>query len=98
MPSFSYPILCYTPGCGRPAVYKIAACWSDGLTAELKTYSLCCAECLPESFRRSREKKAACRLAPGEVLEPPGIYRLVRGQRDQKLHRLTDLENELAGR
>jgi hypothetical protein len=96
MPTFSYPIHCYTPGCKRPAVYKIAARWSDGLTEELKTYALCCAECLPESFRRSRQKQAACRLAPGETLEPPGVYRLARGQRDQQLHRLPELEAELA--
>jgi hypothetical protein len=93
----SYPVLCYTHGCGRPAVFKIAARWSDGVTGELKTYFLCCSECLPECFRRSREKQAACRRAPGETLEPPGIYRLARGQRDQQLRRLTDLEAQLAG-
>jgi hypothetical protein len=91
-----YPILCYTAGCGRPAVYKIAARWSDGITGELKTYSLCCRECLPEAFQRSRQKQAACRLAPGEQLEPPGIYQLERGARDQRLCRLTELEGELA--
>jgi hypothetical protein len=90
-----YPIRCYSPGCERLAVYKIAGRWTDGVTGELKTYSLCCAECLPAAFRRSREKQAACRLAPGESLEPPGIYRLERGQRDQRLHRLPELELEL---
>jgi hypothetical protein len=94
MPMPSYSILCLTPGCGRPAVYKIAAGWTDGVTAELKTYSLCCEECLPEQFRRSRAKQAACRRAPGECLEPPGIYRLARGQRDQALQRLPELEKE----
>jgi hypothetical protein len=91
----SYPVTCYTPGCPRLAVYKIAARWSDGITGELKTYTLCCAECLPEAFRRSREKQAVCRRAPGEVLEPPGIYKLARGQRDQRLERLAELETEL---
>jgi hypothetical protein len=91
-----YPIRCYTPGCDRLAVYKIAARWTDGLTHELKTYSLCCAECLPQAFSRGRAKQAACRLAPGEVLESPGIYRMERGQRDQKLHRLPDVEQQLA--
>jgi hypothetical protein len=95
MATFSYPLRCYASGCQRPAAYKIAARWSDGLTAELKTYSLCCPECLAAAFRQSQQKQAACRLAPGESLQPPGIYRLVRGQRDQKLERLLELEKQL---
>lgn len=89
----SYPVLCYTPGCGKPAVYKIAARWSDGATEELKTYSLCCAGCLAGAFRRGQEKQVACRRAPGEVLEPPGIYELARGRRDPELRRRPDLEH-----
>jgi hypothetical protein len=95
MPMPAYPIVCLTPGCKQPAAYKIAAAWTDGVTAELKTYSLCCAECLPEAFRRSRQKQAVCRLAQGEKLEVPGVYRLARGQRDQQLERLPQLEEEL---
>ncbi len=91
----SYPVRCYTPGCEDLAVYKTAACWSDGLTTELKTYALACPACLAEWFRRSRVKQAACRLAPGETLESPGIYELVRGLRDQKLVRREDLEQQL---
>ena len=89
----SYPVLCYTRGCGRPAVYKIAARWSDGVTEELKTYALCCADCLPACLRQSREKQAACRRAPGEILEPPGAYELARGRRDRALERRLDLED-----
>ena len=90
-----YPIYCYGDNCHRPAVYKIAARWSDGVTQELKTYALSCEECLAESFRTSREKQAACRLAPRETLESPGIYHIERGQRDRLLHRLADLEAKL---
>jgi hypothetical protein len=90
----SYPVLCYTRGCNQLAVYKIAARWSDGVTQELKTYALCCPACLAESFRRSREKQEACRRAPGETLESPGIYELVRGHRDQQLVRRDDLEKQ----
>jgi len=96
MPMPPYPILCYRPGCGQLAVYKIAARWSDGVTQELKTYSLACPACLPELFRRSREKQAACRRAPGEILEAPGIFELARGQRDRTLQRREDLEQQLA--
>jgi hypothetical protein len=91
----AYPVLCYEPGCGRPAEYKIAARWSDGITSELKTYGLTCEECLPAWFRRSLAKQRACRRAANEVLEPPGIYRLVKGQHDTQLQRLPDLEMRL---
>jgi hypothetical protein len=87
-----YPIRCYTPGCGQLAVYKVAGRWSDGVTEELKTYALSCSSCLADWLRRGREKQAACRLAPGEILEPPGVYELVRGERDRTLPRRRDLE------
>ena len=93
----SYEVRCTRPGCSRPAVYKIAARWSDGTTEELKTYALCCAECLPEAYHASREKQQACRTARGETLEAPGIYLLARGRRDQALERRPDLETALQG-
>ena len=95
MPMPPYPIHCYSRDCGKLAVHKIAARWSDGVTQELKTYALSCEECLPSWFRRSREKQAACRLAPGETLEAPGIYTLQRGRRDVEIARLGDLEQQL---
>ena len=91
-----YAILCYRYGCDRAAQYKIASRWSDGVTEELKTYALSCQACLAEQFRRSREKQASCHRASGEVLEPPGIYRLRRGCRDQRLERLMELESQLS--
>jgi hypothetical protein len=97
MPMPAYPIRCYRPGCSEDAVYKIAARWSDGLTGELKTYALSCRGCLAALYRRSREKQAACRLAPGETLEAPGIYLLERRQRDRQLKRLPELEASLSG-
>ncbi len=63
MPPF--PVLCTTPQCGRPALYKIAARWSDGVTEELKTYALCCADCLPTWYTRGRHQQAHCRRAQG---------------------------------
>jgi hypothetical protein len=96
MPLADYLIQCHSKGCTNQAAYKIASRWSDGLTGELKTYSLCCESCLPAEFRASRLKQAAYRLAPGESLEPPGIYRLTRGQRDRELERLLELENQLS--
>ena len=91
----AYEVRCTCPGCQRPAVYKIAARWSDGTTEELKTYALCCGECLAEAYRTSRAKQSACRTARGESLEAPGIYPLARGRRDRELERRTDLEQQL---
>jgi hypothetical protein len=97
MPMPSYPILCQRPGCGKPALYKIAAQWSDGITEDLKTYALACAECLSDLFTRSCAKKTACRVAQGETLVGPHIYVLARGTRDRHLQRRQDLEQSAAG-
>src|SRR5438552_2097820 len=95
MPMPPYPIYCYTKGCKNLAAYKIAATWSDGLQSELKTFGLCCADCLRAWFEKSLAKRAACRLAAGETLETPGIFHLERGRRDKKLQRLVNKEREL---
>jgi hypothetical protein len=89
-----YPLRCYRPGCSELAVYKIAAHWSDGLTQELKTYALTCPHCLPELFRKSLAKQAACRLTAGETLARPCIFELDRTRRDRHLIRREDLEKE----
>jgi hypothetical protein len=90
-----YPIYCSTRACKNQAEYKIAARWSDGIVSELKTYALCCGDCLPVAFRASRAKQQATRRAAGEILEPCAIFRLERGARDQQLQRLEDLERQL---
>lgn len=90
-----YPIYCYSKSCKNLAEYKIAARWSDGVVSELKTYGLCCRECLPKWFAASRAKQQATRRAPGETLEPCGVFRLERGARDQQLQRALDLEQTL---
>ncbi|MDB5307912.1 MAG: hypothetical protein JWO38_2114 [Gemmataceae bacterium] len=90
-----YPVLCYAPGCPGPAAFKVAARWSDGLTHELKTYSLACPDCLGPLFAGARAKRAACRLAPGETLDEAGIYELNRGGRDKTLKRRPDLEERV---
>ena len=64
MPMPPYAVLCYRPGCDRPAAYKVAARWSDGVTEELKTYSLCCAECLPCARHEGGFVRHGVRRAP----------------------------------
>jgi hypothetical protein len=90
-----YTIRCYEPNCPGEAVYKIAARWSDGITAELKTYGLTCETHLPGWFQRSLAKQASCRRAKNEILDPPGVYRMARGKRDVQLERLPDVETRL---
>jgi hypothetical protein len=92
MPMSPYPVACYSPGCRNTALFKVAARWSDGVTHELKTYSLACAGCLPALYASAVAKWAACRLAPGEALDGPGVYELSRGDRDRDLRRRPDLE------
>jgi hypothetical protein len=96
MPMSPYPVVCYAAGCSAPAVYKVAARWSDGVTHELKTYALTCPACLPKLFAATVAKRAACRLAAGESLDAPGVYELVRGSRDRTLMRRPDLESQLS--
>ena len=93
----AYPIYCYTKGSKNLATHKIAARWSDGKAADLKTYGLCCEACLPTWFRQSRERQQAGHLAPGETLEPCGIFGLQRGSRDQHLNRMTEIEQAIIG-
>ncbi len=88
----SYPIECGGPDCLAPALFKIAAEWSDGPTRELKTYFLCCPDCVESHLPRAVEKQRACRLAPREALSAPGIYELYRGAADHGLVRRPDLE------
>jgi len=95
MPMPPYPVICYRKECGQSAHFKIAARWSDGVTGELKTYFLACTDCLPDLYRSSCVKQAACRTAPGEILEQPGIFELERGKRDRELKRRLDLEQKL---
>ena len=62
---------------------------------ELKTYGMACAEHLPSWFKNSLAKQSSCRKAKNEILEMPGIYRLIRGTSDAHLQRLDDLERRL---
>jgi hypothetical protein len=96
MPMPPYPVPCYAPGCPRPAAYKVAARWNDGVTHELKTYALACPDCLARLFAAAEGKRAACRLAPGEALDELGVYELHRGGRDVTLRRRPDLEKPSA--
>lgn len=91
-----FAVRCTVQECQEQAQYKIAAEWSDGTTKELKTYGLACEKHLELLFRRSREKKQGCRLAEGETLGVPCIFRIEEGRRDRELVRSPDLETGFA--
>jgi hypothetical protein len=69
-----YPVVCQSPGCGAAATLKVAAEWSDGVTAELKTYALCCEACVAKWLDTAKDHHRLCRLAEGESLSEPNVY------------------------
>lgn len=85
-----YPVLCYA-GCGHPAAFKLGAVWADGTTRELKTYSLCCEDCLPAELSSARTRREQCRLAPGEDLGRVCAFELRPATRDRDLVEREDL-------
>jgi hypothetical protein len=87
-----YTVGCSHPDCREPAAYKIAARWSDGRLAELKTYGFACSEHIGAVFRDSEERRREYRPSPGETIEELAIYRYEAGKRDRFLQRLWGLE------
>ena len=85
-------VACSHGACREPAAYKIAARWSDGRLAELKTYGFACSEHLGEVFRESQKRQEDYVPAPGETVEELAIYRYEPGKRDRFLQRLWGLE------
>lgn len=85
---FTYQPVCTAPGCGRPALFKIAAVWSDGTSRELKTYALACEGHRETLLQASESRQADLRLAEGETVERVGIYQLLPGVRDAELSRV----------
>ena len=91
-----YVVRCTAQGCQDLAEYKIASTWNNGATEELKTYALACASHIEPLFARAHEKSSRCRLAEGESLSPPGIFRIEPGRRDKELVRVPELEAKFA--
>lgn len=87
-----HEVLCSVEGCTRPASYKIAARWSDGSFAELKTYGFACSEHLGPVFRQAEGRQSDYKTSPSESLEELAIYRFEAGKRDRQLQRLWGLE------
>jgi hypothetical protein len=90
--SRSHVVTCSHRDCREPAAYKIAARWSDGSLAELKTYGFACSEHIGQVFRDSARRWTDYTPSPGESIEEIGIYRYEAGKRDRLLQRLWGLE------
>ena len=95
MKTARYVVRCTAEDCQDAAGYKIAAEWSDGTLSELKTYGLACDRHLDLLLRRAREKRGRCRLAEGETLSDPRVFRLGTAQHDRELVRLPELETRV---
>jgi len=83
---------CSHPSCGAPSAYKIAARWSDGRFAELKTYGFACSDHVGSVFRDAERRRTEYQRSPGETIEELAIYRYEAGKRDRQLQRLWGLE------
>ena len=89
---YSHDVNCTHPYCSDLATYKVAARWSDGRFAELKTYGFACSDHLGEVFQEAENRRLDYTLCPGEVIEEMAIYSLVPGKLDRQLRRLRGLE------
>jgi hypothetical protein len=87
---FRYIAGCSATGCDHPAIYKIAAAWSDGTSHELKNYGLVCAAHRDAQLILARSHHQALRLSDGESVGPVELYVLRTGCRDVELTRLVD--------
>ncbi|WP_068411563.1 hypothetical protein [Planctomyces sp. SH-PL62] len=88
-----HAVQCSFPRCSEPASYKIAARWSDGRFAELKTYGFACSDHLGPVFQEAEQRQQDYQAAPNEVVEELAIYRYESGKRDRQLQRLWGLED-----
>jgi hypothetical protein len=68
-----------------PALYKIAAAWSDGSSRELKNYGVACERHRETELAAARLRHSRLRLAEDEAVGPVELYRLQLGCRDAEL-------------
>ena len=86
---FRYRPVCSTPGCDKPAIYKIAASWSDGSSRELKNYGLACEQHRDHELAAARRRHQGLSLSEDETVAPIELFRLIPGCRDRDLVPMT---------
>ncbi|RUL87721.1 hypothetical protein [Tautonia sociabilis] len=82
---YHYTPVCDVEGCDEPAVYKVAADWTDGTQRELKNYGVYCSHHAHEELEEARRRQPMVRLGPGELVGPVQLYELIEGRRDAEL-------------
>ncbi len=88
-------VRCSEPDCGEPAVFKIAAPWTDGRFRELKTYGFACEEHVRDVLRSAEVRWLNYEPVRGEAVHEIGIYRYEPGKRDAELVRDSDIEESM---
>lgn len=84
---FRYRPGCSAPACQCPAVYKIAAIWSDGTSREFKNYGLACEQHRASQLKAAQSRLRSLRLSEVESVGPIELYVLRTGCRDVELTR-----------
>jgi hypothetical protein len=87
---FHYRPSCSAIHCNQPAVYKLAATWSDGGSRELKNYGLACEVHREPLLIAARRRHDVLRVADAETVGPVEVYVLRSGCRDAELARYAD--------
>lgn len=87
---FRYRSMCSEPGCDRPAVYKVAAIWSDGTSRELKNYGLACSAHGESQATLARRRRDRLLLQDWETVGDVRLYRFDPDRRDVDLECVGD--------
>ena len=88
--TFQFIPTCSTPKCGQPAIFKVAAPWSNGPQRELKNYGLACEGHRDSQLALAQIHRKDLKLAEGETVGQVGLYKLHPGKRDAELVRQPD--------
>jgi hypothetical protein len=89
---YTRDVTCSKKGCGKHATYKIAAPWSYGHFAELKSYGLACADHFGDAYREAQRRSQLHEPSSEENVGEIGIYKYEKGKRDKQLERLGGLD------
>ena len=87
---FHYEPTCSALGCEAPALFKVAAAWSNGTSHELKNYGLACESHRNSLLTRAQSHLKNLALVEGETVGAVGLYSLKTGVLDSILERLPD--------
>ena len=87
---YTRPVHCSAPGCSSDAEYKVAANWSAGKFAELKTYGLACASHYAQSYRDALRRRKIHPPSAEESQGEIGVFRFVKGASDKSLEKVAN--------